>query len=477
MTRYSRQSSVRSGGKLSAGRSLRYGNPTNGSAGHPSSDGDHFSHTRATVGTQPSRALRKEVSHLREKVIMARLEVRERRAVMRQQHALVRSLETRLLKQWQRYEGSADQDAVIHLHGELCLALDKLGPLEEDYDEREDGLDTLEFDLEAKEARFYEEHSEVGPDGRADYPSTQHSSTSTLSDELDQDFLSPQYLYYSRIGDAKIARERLMDLEAQKDQYLDIERERGALGIPLYQENIDFLSQYDNEYAEHQQELERIERDIQSLGIQAGFSTANDTIATVTFHEPEWEAETKTDNRQSSPVAEPGQPGQSGPLLEESSRRRSENDSWTIPNDPRSTRDRINQWILERLKHSPIERARHKAELNDPSLETDAWWSLVCQYWQLDRAARSSESSSPYASGGSISGKAHGLRASFDLNLNKASIALHTATQTPSIAHQGVLVTDDAYQDISQLNYLDLAAGPLTKTSMISGKWDSILGC
>ncbi|KAL8858322.1 MAG: hypothetical protein Q9178_005185 [Gyalolechia marmorata] len=477
MTRYSHQSSVRSGGKVSAGRSLRYGNPTNGSAGHPSSDVDHFSHTRATVGTQPSKALRKEVSHLREKVIMARLEVRERRVVMRQQHALVRSLETRLLKQWQRYEDSMDQDSFTHLHGELCLALDKLGPLEEDYDEREDGLDTLEFDLEAKEARFYEEHSEVGPEGLAQYPSTQRSSTSTLSDELDQDFLSPQYLYYSRIGDAKIARERLMDLEAQKDQYLDIERERGALGIPLYQENIDFLSQYDNEYAEHRQELERIERDIQSLAIQAGFSTAKDTIAPVTFHDLNWDAEAKTGNRQSSPVTEPGQAGRSGPLLEESSRRRSENDSWTIPNDPRSTRDRINQWILERLEHSPIERARHKAELNNRNLETDAWWSLVCQYWQLDRAARSSESSSPHASGGSISGKAHGLCASFDLNLNEASIGLQTATQTPSNAHQGFLVTDDAYQDISQLNYLDLAARPLTKTSMISGKWDSILGC
>ncbi|KAI4261937.1 MAG: hypothetical protein L6R42_002880, partial [Xanthoria sp. 1 TBL-2021] len=308
---------------------------------------------------------------------MARLELRESRVGMRQQHALVRSLETRILKQWQRYDGSTDHDAVTHLHSELCLALDKLGPMEEDYDEREDGLDTLEFELEAKEARFYKQHTQAAPHESDEHLSMQPSSTSTLSDELEQDFLSPQNLYLSRIGDAKIARERLMDLEAQKDQYLDIERERDALGIPLYQENIDFLHRYDSEYAEHQKELEKIERDIQSLEIQAGLSNAEDTVDTVIFHDLDWDVEANTGDRQSSPVSEPGHAGRSGPSLEEYPRRKSENDVWNLPNDPRSSRDRINQWIWERLEDSRFEQARHKAELNNPDLDDEAWWSLV----------------------------------------------------------------------------------------------------
>ncbi|KAL8847872.1 MAG: hypothetical protein Q9221_007083, partial [Calogaya cf. arnoldii] len=432
-------------------------------SGLGSSDGDDFSHTRPTKGTPPPKALRNEISHLREKVIMARLELRESRVGMRQQHALVRSLETRLLKTWQRSDGSTDHDAVGHLHAELCLALDKLGPMEQDYDEREDGLDTLEFDLEAKEARFYKQHTEAAPAESDERLPMRPSSTSTLSDELEEDFLSPQYQYYSRIGDAKIARERLMDLEAQKDQYLDIERERDALGIPLYQENIDFLSRYDSEYAEHQEELEKIERDIQSLEIQAGLSNAKDAVDTVTFHDPGWDVEANISNRQSSPVSEPGQAGPSGHSLEEYPRRKSENDIRHLPNDTWSSRDRINQWILERLENSPIEQARHKAELNRPDLDSEAWWSLVCQFWQLDRAARLSESSSPHGSGGSISAKARKLGRSVDVDLNEASIALQITTQAPSATHEAVLA-EYAEQDMSELDYLDLAAGPLAKT-------------
>ncbi|KAL8774283.1 MAG: hypothetical protein Q9209_001034 [Squamulea sp. 1 TL-2023] len=475
MTRYSHQHSVRSEGKVSAGRSLRHGSPVGSSVGHRSSDRDDFSHGWPTIGAQPPNAFRKEVSHLREKVIMARLELREKRVGMRQQHCLVRSLETRLLKHWQRYNVLTEQDVVTHLHGELCAALDKLGPLQEDHDELEDGLDTLEYDLEAKEARFYEQHTQVSPDGSDGSPSTQRLSTSTLSDELDQDYLSPQYHYYSRIGDAKIARERLMDLEAQRTQYLDIERERDALGIPPYQENTDFLSQYDAEYAEHRKELEKIEMDIESLGIQAGISNAKERINMITFHDPQWDAETNTGTPKNSPATDPGEAGRSGPSLEGSPRRRSENDIWNIPNDPRSRRDRINQWILERLKDSKVERARHKAELNNPSLDPDAWWSLVCQFWQLDRAARSSKSSSRHASGRSSSAQAQ--ERSLDLNLNAASIALQMAIKPPSVTHEAVLVTNYANQSISQLNYLDLATGPLAKTRNILGKWDSVLGC
>lgn len=475
MTRYSHQNSVRSEGKVSAGRSIRHGSPINGSIGNRSFDPDDFSHSRPTSGAQPPKALRREVSHLREKVIMARLELREKRVGMRQQHSLVRSLETQLLKQWQRYNVSTEHDVVTHLHGELCAALDKLGPLQDDHDELEDGLDTLEYDLEAKEARFYRLLTQVSPDESDGSPSTHRLSTSTLSDELDQDYLSPQYHYYSRIGDAKIARERLMELEAQRTKYLDIERERDALGIPLYQENIDFLSHYDAEYAELRRELEKIERDVESLGIQAGFSNVKERFDMITFHDPNWDGETYTEIPKNSPVTDPGETGRSGPSLEGSLRRRSENDIWDIPNDPRSSRDRINQWILERLKHSAVERVRHKAQLNDPNLDTEAWWSLVCHYWQLDRAARSSKCSSPHASGPSTSAQAQ--ERSLDLNLNEASIALQMAVQTPSLTHEAVLVTDCANQDISRLNYLDLAAGPLAKTRRIPGKWDSILGC
>ncbi|KAL8998668.1 MAG: hypothetical protein Q9169_002329 [Polycauliona sp. 2 TL-2023] len=469
MTRYSHPSSVRSEGNARVERSLRYGKVNNSSAGDQWSDGDDSPQLGATAATQPSKALRKEISHLREKVIMTRLELRERRVGMRQQHGVIRNLETRLLKLWRT--ACTDPNAIPELHSELCIALDKLGPMEVDYDEREDGLDTLEFDLEAKEARFYEQDTQADNDGHS---SPQRSSIAAPTDDSEQDFLSPQYLYYSRIGDAQIARERLMDLEAQKDKYLDTEREREALGVPLYQENIDFLSRYDNEHAQHQQELEKIEREIQSLEVQVGPSNADAPVSRVSFHDLAWEADVNTGNQQSS---EPGQARRSRPSSEEYARRKSENDILHLPKDNQSSRDRINQWILERLENSRFEQALHKAELDSPELDNKAWWSLVRQFWQLDRAARSSQSSSRHASGGaSISAKAQTLGGSFDLDLSQASIALQIETQGPSNPHQEVL-GQYADEHIDQLNYLDLAARPLAKYTKTPGKWDSILGC
>ncbi|KAL8815521.1 MAG: hypothetical protein Q9223_005348 [Gallowayella weberi] len=535
MTRCSHPSSARSEEKVSLGHPIQSGTPANNvSAEYGRPVGHDSSHVEQAIGIRPPRALRKDVSHLREKVIMARLELRERRVDMRQQHSLVRSLETQLLRHWQKLEGSTDQDAVAQLHGELCAALDKLGPIEEEYDEREDGLDTLEYDLESKEARYYRYMTQTDPDESDGSPSTNPSSTSSLSDEPDQDFLSPEYLYYSRVGDAKIVRERLMDLEAQKDQYLDIKREREALGIPLYQENIDFLSQYDSTYAEqqkeleeiekdlyslgrqagfeyadeHQDELEEIERDLYSLGRQAGFEYADDPIETVTFHDMDWQSDPSTGQRQrspltqqgrrrqkgstteeyllrksknemwqrqSGPLTEPGQKRRTGSTVEECLRRKSENDVWELSSDPQSSRDRINEWILDRLKNSPIERAQHKAILNDPNLDVATWWSLVCQFWQHDRAARSSMTSSRNPSGLSVSMKAQDMHESLNLDLKASSSPFEMATQIPSGAKEAVLATDYLKGDISQLDYLDLAAGPLAKTR--NGKWDSILGC
>ena len=472
MTRYSHQSSVRSEGKIGAERVLRSGKSINGSTGHRSSDGADL----PPAQVQP--ALRKEITHLREKVIMARLELRESRVAMRQQHSLIRSLETRLLNQWRTFGNSSDRDTITELHAELCSALEELGPMEQDYDDREDGLDTLEFDLEAKEERFYGQDPQAELHENKERLSAEYSSTSIRADEPEQDLLSPQYLYYSRVGDAQIARERLMDLEAQKEQYLDIERERDALGIPLFQENTDFLSQYDKIYTEHHRELEKIERDVQSLEIQAGFSKIIDPAEHVTFRDLGWDQEDHIGSRHSSPSSEPGlAAGRSGQSREEYRRRKSENDILALPTDPRSSRERINQWILERLKNTPIEQLRHKTELNRPNLDDKAWWSLVCHFWQLDRAARSSQNSSRHTSGASISAKAQVLRGSLDADLTEASIALHIATATPSITHEATLVIDYAEQDIHQLNYLDLAAGPRAKNGKIRRKRDSMLGC
>lgn len=486
--------SVQSVEGTGAGRPSQSGSRRNGSVRNGTFDGDGDTHAQRGAITHASKS-RQEIAHIREQVIMNRLDLRERRVEMRQQHGLVRSLEAQILRHWQDNERFNDRGAIQGLHGELCAALELLGPMEEDYDEKEDGLDTLEFDLEAKERRFFRQYVQYDASGSSASPSTQRSSMSMLSEEADttlaghEDFLSPQYQYYSRVGDAKIVRERLMELEAQKDQYLDIERERDALSIPLYQENIDFLSHYDSEYAEHLEELERIEKDIHDLGLETGLFGPYDMTITVPAPAAAIQEfpEISAERRQRSPFTDPEQPSRSGPSTPEPLRRKSEADTGHIPNDSQSSRERINRWILERLKNSPLEEARHRAILNDPKLTREEWWSLVLEFWQQDRAARSPTSSSRHASGGYTSEWPQALQRSlepisdesvhvFDSSREGYSDVTPTFPVTSSTWPEAV-IRDRANESLDQLKYLDLAAKPSPTSKSGRDKWEWVRGC
>ncbi|KAI4183142.1 MAG: hypothetical protein LQ348_004735, partial [Seirophora lacunosa] len=419
MTKHSSRHSVLTVEEVDAGRPSWPASLWNHSSEPATPDWERDTPAPRTAGTHAPKP-RNDITHIREQVITSRLALREQRAEMRQQHALVRHLEAQFLRHLQDGEGVNDQGAMGRLHAELCVALEQLGPMEEDYDEKEDGLDTLEFDLEAKERRFYRQHAQNDANGSLESSSTQRSSMSMSPEEVNvnlavrPDFLSPQYQYYSRVGDAKIVRERLMELEAQKDHYLEIERDRDALSIPLFQENTDFLLNYDGEYAEHVEELEKIEKDIHNLGLQAGYLDLHDVTSSITASAPAIDefSDISAEPRQRSPFTEPEQTRRPSSATSEPPRRKSEADVVELPKDQQSSRQRINQWILERLKDSPIEKARHRAILNNPKLPLDVWWSLVLEFWHQDRAAFSSPNSSHDASGAPTSERPQALRGS-----------------------------------------------------------------
>ncbi|KAL8648006.1 MAG: hypothetical protein Q9210_005231 [Variospora velana] len=492
MIKYNSQNSLLTVEGVDAGHPSRRGSLCDDFSKHGTSHGEGDTHARPAVGTH-ARKLREEITQIREHVITSRLDLREQRAEMRQQHGLVRVLEAQFLRCLQHSEAVNDQDAMGRLHAELCAALEQLGPMEGDYDEKEDGLDTLEFDLEAKERRFYRQYAQSDANGSLESPSTQRSSISISPQEVEAslagrpDFLSPQYQYYSRVGDAKIVRERLMELEAQRDHFLEIERDRDALSIPLYQENIDFLANYDCAYAEHVEELEKIDNDIYKLGLQAGFFKPNDVAFTAATPAPAIEefSDSSAEKRPRSPFTDPEQTRRSSSPTPESPRRKSEADVQKMPKDQQSSRERINQWILERLKNTRLEKARHRAILNDPKLPPKVWWSLVLEFWQQDRAAIPTASSSRHASGAPTSERPQALRGSLDLTSdNVPNVAPATTTETYGGANQRYapispvpVARDHASEIFDQLSYLDLAAQCSSTTKKPREKWDSILGC
>ncbi|KAL8967850.1 MAG: hypothetical protein Q9183_002736 [Haloplaca sp. 2 TL-2023] len=382
--------------------------PTLGSITSKTWNRDRSLPTSPTFGTSSLKKLRRRVSQLREQTTAKRLGLREQRVAIRQQHELVRSLEAQLLKQWQTLGRLVDQVAILPLHKELCTALDELGPLDQEYDEKEDELHTLEYDLDAKEKRLYKQRGQPDGDQSQTSPSTRPSSPSSSSEVLDYgptdppDITSPQYLYYSKLGEANMIRERLDEMEEEKAHYLQIEENRNTMSISLYEENVEFLADYPRLHSETLKELETIEIDLQRLRIQAGLNDVQEASDAGSFHESRLRADNTAEPAElerRSAVTELGHARPlDGPGLEPP-RRKSEADVFNVPDDPRSSRDRINAWILERLRHSRLEQGLHKTILNNPGLDKKTWWGLVRKYWQSDSAARSSSYSSRHASG------------------------------------------------------------------------------
>ncbi|KAI4214756.1 MAG: hypothetical protein LQ351_002832 [Letrouitia transgressa] len=342
-----------------------------------------------------------EISDLRSQVTRARLRLRELRVELRQQHSTVRELEARFIKILQRHWGHGedlDQAACKTLYNQISAALDELGPLEEKYEEKEDDLDTLDFELEAKETRFYERFEEIQftEAYRSDISSSSHGSPASLTREPHPSYLvdesSPAYRYLSRFGDAKIVRERLFELDNEKDQYSELERDRENLGVPVYPPNVEFIMKYDQVRSEYVHELEKIEKDLHTLELEAGldYSMFDERILPLTITDPS--------TRDSSPTLRSLKSDQLLAVLPKPVnilRRKSENDL----DDSQSSRDRINEWILDRLKSSLIEKAVYKANLNDRKLDDSKWWKLVCEYWSKDVAAFSPQSRSKSGSG------------------------------------------------------------------------------
>ena len=331
---------------------------------------------------------KKQVQYLRDQVTSRRLELRELRAELRQRHVKIRQMEAQFWRSMQTQwndNTTLDKSALQLLFDDIQRALDELGPEESNYDEKEDDLDLLEYKLGKIEDRFY--HTDEDLAGNTDgFPSASSSSSSRRSQSTDptrpEDEASWNYRYLSRLGDANIVRERLADLSIEKSHYVDLERDRSAMGLDLYKPNVEFLDTFEDVYASHEFELREIEEDLQRL-LKESHSTSP------TAREPFGPIDLPQDSISLTHEHEVPKSHSHG----DTRRRKSDCDLRKVQVDPLTIRHCINQWILEILEVSAFERARHRAWLDDPNLDERHWWSLVLDYWQSDQAAKSPPSS------------------------------------------------------------------------------------
>lgn len=383
------------------------------------------SHTRTSSDTirrearaRRNRKIRKakeEIENLRSKVISNRLELREYRVELKQRRASLRQMQARFWRSlkghWENHEG-LDIVALAELYNKIDKILDESGPEEERYDEKEDDLDWLEYKLSQLENRFYDTDAKLAELGSGFTDSS--SSTSSMRSQSvipnqSASETSVTYRYLSRVGDLKIVQERLLELEDEKSQYLDIEQSRAAMGLDSYQPNVEFLATFDEVKNEHEKELQRIGNDLRELedlknvhenelrGIGADLRELEDSHG---LNEDLQRLHTTSDSKMSSAVKTPNmtnlasQPvsrdhyseGPRKPDHRLIPRYKSDGDLLSGFENGLTNRQRTNEWIDQSLSASAIERARHRTILTDKT----ASWSLVNEVGRTNPATFSS---------------------------------------------------------------------------------------
>lgn len=176
------------------------------------------------------------------------------------------------------------------------------------------------------------------------------------------------------------------------------------MDLHLYQPNVEFLATFDEVYTTNLNELNLIEKDITRLEFEMGTADPRGegvrSFGTTGFTSQE-PISYKEYHTQAQPI----------PMPSRIPRRKSDGDLLKAPTDRPSVRQRINEWILEGLKSSAIERAQHRAIFNDPGLGGLTSWALVQDFWK-DESSKSTSASPP--NGSRNSGTAMSVRPMVD---------------------------------------------------------------
>lgn len=177
----------------------------------------------------------KKMLNLREEVMQARLTLRELGLNLREPRSQVRNLHNQLLTSWQSHWNRGhepDGDSLTAIYEKMQRLLDDIGPLEEAYSEQEDELHVLEYRLGEIEKKLYSKTVVLNMDLHSDTSSSSSSEVSevllpTFSGGTTNDEAIQRYL--DRVGDANIARERVLILQQERDEYFGTAQQRLAL--------------------------------------------------------------------------------------------------------------------------------------------------------------------------------------------------------------------------------------------------------
>lgn len=360
--------------------------------------------------------LKAQINELRNQIARLRLEIRELRVEPQQGGARIWEMMGQFwweLRSLAEIHPKANQ-SLKGLRDQIQSSMDEIGPKQASYDEKEDDLIFLEYQLKNKETRLdkLESRNEKSSAVALSDPSSKSSSPKSRNptSQFTEDESSLAHRYLSRVGDANIVNERLMDLTEERAHYLDLERDRVARGYELYQPNADFLAGFDVMYADHIEQLREINEDIQKLKPSGGFLSLDDVNIRLSAGE-HFKPRITSRRAQSD--------GIDGIVHNGVRRRKSDGDLVSLSSEQWSSRQSISQWLLESLNVSFLHGGRYHAIFENADLDERSWWRLVQDCWRTGRAAgllRSSPGERPMFSAPVTSRDLRGQKPSLTFN-------------------------------------------------------------
>ncbi|KAI9846412.1 MAG: hypothetical protein M1837_004003 [Sclerophora amabilis] len=359
---------------------------------------------------------REKLATSREKVLLTRVEASQKRTELRRVRTEASKLEAEVMRAIDNYVANrmrADLPERLAKYEDYRKARNRLGPIEDDYNQLEDRLNQEEYELEREENRFYRRQGYHDSEHSAMMSISGSSTTdSTISAIIEYPPSAAQYL--SRIGDANLVREALEDLHVERaaylyrEQYVEDFRQRHRddeffqkrmseeeeigkkFGGASHSTTASYLEELDKKSAKLTQQLHTMEIEIQQLKRAA-------------MEQGELPREDNASEGSERLSLEAGKQYQRAPLLLPLEFDGGKIFPGSLSNSA-SSRQIINQWLLHMLQTSPLEVDQCKAnqDLDDLDLDEHTWTNLVLKYWSFDEAAIGTPVSDPISEASDI---------------------------------------------------------------------------
>ena len=389
-----------------------------------------------------------QVDELRNQVARLRLEIRELRVEPQQCSARIWKLMGQF---WVELRSLAEihpkaNTSLTGLRDQIQRSLDEMGPKQASYDEKEDDLNFLEYQLGNKEMRMYnlESRIERGSAATLSNPSSQSSSQKSrrTTSHFTDDESSLVHRYLSRVGDANIVSERLMDLK--------LERDHAVMGFPLDRPRAEFLAELDVEYADQLERLREIDEDIQKLKPGLGYLSLDDVSIRTAAGEHT--------NPRITPLRAQSDELE-GIVHGRVRRRKSDGDLVHLSFDRRSSRQSIGRWLSGSSNTSSLDRGQYHAIFDNADLDDESWWRLVQDWWRTGQTAgllRSSPGERPIFSASTTSRDLRGQRPSLAFTHPSAEFDNFSNYPVDPRGPDQTAAPDISWKSRAGSNYLDI---------------------